>query len=159
MKNEKNYMGFHIPKVWQILKRFAGAFHQAQTSYFWRVYMQEMKYLHMNLSVTFETVFALYASQGKQSHIRWLSTMFFSSNFPAAPLNRSAATFQSQDILKMAKFPREVEMACWIIVDMGYYLSMNFSNCNLDEIFHISINWREHIVPKSQMKLMYSSGT
>ena len=34
MKNEKNYMGFHIPKVWQILKRSAGAFHQAQTSYF-----------------------------------------------------------------------------------------------------------------------------
>ena len=26
MKNEKNYMGFCIPKVWQILKRFAGAF-------------------------------------------------------------------------------------------------------------------------------------
>ena len=37
MKNEKNYMGFLIPKVWQILKPFAGAFHQAQTSYFWRV--------------------------------------------------------------------------------------------------------------------------
>ena len=27
----------HIPKVWQILKRFVGAFHQAQTSYFRRV--------------------------------------------------------------------------------------------------------------------------
>ena len=37
MKKEKNYMGFHIPKVWQILKRFAGAFHWAQTSYFWSV--------------------------------------------------------------------------------------------------------------------------
>ena len=37
MKNEKNYMGFHIPKVWQILKHFVGAFHWAQTSYFWRV--------------------------------------------------------------------------------------------------------------------------
>ena len=36
MKNEKNYMGFHIPKVWQILKRFAGVFRWAQTSYFWR---------------------------------------------------------------------------------------------------------------------------
>jgi hypothetical protein len=29
MKNEKNYMGPHIPKVWQILERFAGTFHQA----------------------------------------------------------------------------------------------------------------------------------
>ena len=37
MKNEKNYVGFLIPKVWQILKHFVGAFHQAQTSYFWRV--------------------------------------------------------------------------------------------------------------------------
>ena len=27
MKNEKNYTSFHIPKVWQILKRFTGAFH------------------------------------------------------------------------------------------------------------------------------------
>ena len=26
MKNEKKYMGFLIPKVWQILKRFAGIF-------------------------------------------------------------------------------------------------------------------------------------
>ena len=31
MKNEKNYMGFRIPKVWQILKRFAGAFRWAHT--------------------------------------------------------------------------------------------------------------------------------
>ena len=28
---KKNYVGFCIPKVWQILKRFTGAFHQAQT--------------------------------------------------------------------------------------------------------------------------------
>ena len=26
-KRKKNYMGFHIPKIWQILKRFAD--HQA----------------------------------------------------------------------------------------------------------------------------------
>ena len=26
MKTENNYMGFHIPKVWQILKGFAGTF-------------------------------------------------------------------------------------------------------------------------------------
>jgi len=25
MKNEKNYVGFHIPKIWQILKHFSGA--------------------------------------------------------------------------------------------------------------------------------------
>ena len=29
MKNEKNYMGFRIPKIWQILKHFARSFHQA----------------------------------------------------------------------------------------------------------------------------------
>ena len=29
MKDEKIYMGFHITKVWQILKRFTGTFHQA----------------------------------------------------------------------------------------------------------------------------------
>ena len=28
MKNEKNYVGFSIPKVWQILKHFSGTFHQ-----------------------------------------------------------------------------------------------------------------------------------
>ena len=33
MKNEKNYMRFHIPKIWQ-RKRFARSFHQAQTSYY-----------------------------------------------------------------------------------------------------------------------------
>ena len=38
MKNEKTYMGFCIPNVWQILKHFMGAFRWAQTSYFWRVY-------------------------------------------------------------------------------------------------------------------------
>ena len=37
MKNEKNYMGFLIHKIYQILKRFAGTFRWAQTSYFWRV--------------------------------------------------------------------------------------------------------------------------
>ena len=25
----KNYIGFHIPKIWQILKHFTGTFHQA----------------------------------------------------------------------------------------------------------------------------------
>ncbi len=30
MKNEKTkYMGFRIPKIWKILKYFAGLFHQA----------------------------------------------------------------------------------------------------------------------------------
>ena len=29
MKNEKNYVDFHIPKIWQILKHFSRAFHQA----------------------------------------------------------------------------------------------------------------------------------
>ena len=37
MKNEKNYVGFLISKVWQILKRFAGTFYQAQTLKFWGV--------------------------------------------------------------------------------------------------------------------------
>ena len=43
MKNEKNYVGFFIPKIWQILKHFAMSFHQALTSYFGRVYTY-MKY-------------------------------------------------------------------------------------------------------------------
>ena len=34
MKNEKNHVGFCIPKIWQILKRFAGIFHQAKISFF-----------------------------------------------------------------------------------------------------------------------------
>ena len=37
MKNGKNYVGFLINKIWQILKRFSGALSWAQTSYFWRV--------------------------------------------------------------------------------------------------------------------------
>ena len=37
MKNEKNYVGFLITKIWQILKRFSRALSWAQTSYFWRV--------------------------------------------------------------------------------------------------------------------------
>ena len=31
MKNDKNYLGFRIPKIWQILKRFTGTFRRAQT--------------------------------------------------------------------------------------------------------------------------------
>ena len=37
MKNEKNYVGFLIHKLWQILKYFSRALSWAQTSYFWRV--------------------------------------------------------------------------------------------------------------------------
>ena len=37
MGNEKNFMGFCIPKVWQILKHFAGTFRQAQTLKLWGV--------------------------------------------------------------------------------------------------------------------------
>ena len=28
-QNEKNYIGFHIPKIWQTMKHFASSFHQA----------------------------------------------------------------------------------------------------------------------------------
>ena len=35
MKNEKSYMSFHIPKVWQILKHFAGIFRRARTLKLW----------------------------------------------------------------------------------------------------------------------------
>ena len=35
MKNEKNYMGFLIIKIQQILKRFGGTKTLAKTSYFW----------------------------------------------------------------------------------------------------------------------------
>ena len=38
MKNEKNYMGFLITKIWQILKRFSRALSRAQTSYFGGVF-------------------------------------------------------------------------------------------------------------------------
>ena len=31
------YTGFHIPKIWKILKNYAGPFHQALTSFIWRV--------------------------------------------------------------------------------------------------------------------------
>ena len=27
-EKRKNYIGFHIPKIWQILKHFSGTFHQ-----------------------------------------------------------------------------------------------------------------------------------
>ena len=37
MKYEKYYTGFHIPKIWKILKNYAGPFHQALTSFIWRV--------------------------------------------------------------------------------------------------------------------------
>ena len=30
-QTEKATLGFHIKKIWQILKRFAGTFHRAQT--------------------------------------------------------------------------------------------------------------------------------
>ena len=41
MKNEKNYMGFLIIKIWQILKRFGGTKTLAKTSYFWGVPVDE----------------------------------------------------------------------------------------------------------------------
>ena len=34
-KKKKNYVGFCIPKVGQIMKRFAGIFHRAQTLKLW----------------------------------------------------------------------------------------------------------------------------
>ena len=34
---EKNYMGFLIHKIWQILKHFSRQLSWAQTSFFWRV--------------------------------------------------------------------------------------------------------------------------
>ena len=37
MKNEKNYMGFHILKIQQILKRYGGTKALAKSSYFWVV--------------------------------------------------------------------------------------------------------------------------
>ena len=37
MKNEKNYIGFLIIKIQQILKRFGGTKTLAKTSYFWGV--------------------------------------------------------------------------------------------------------------------------
>ena len=43
MKNEKNYMGFVMIKIWQILKHFYRALSWAQTSYFWRVEWKEWK--------------------------------------------------------------------------------------------------------------------
>ena len=48
MKNEKNYMGFRIPKVWQILKHFTGIFHWAQTLKLWGV-IQEYTYIETKM--------------------------------------------------------------------------------------------------------------
>ena len=36
-KNEKNYMGFLMHKIWQILKHLSRVLIWAQTSYFWGV--------------------------------------------------------------------------------------------------------------------------
>ena len=35
MKNEKNYMGCLIHKIWQILKRFAWLFHEISEECYW----------------------------------------------------------------------------------------------------------------------------
>ena len=37
MKNEKNYMGFLMSKLWQILKHLSGTFHRAKTLKLWGV--------------------------------------------------------------------------------------------------------------------------
>ena len=42
-KTEKNYMGFLVTKIWQILKRFSRALSWEQTSYFWRVWHKNHK--------------------------------------------------------------------------------------------------------------------
>ena len=41
MKNEKNYVGFLIQEIWQILKRFSRPLSWAQTSSFWRVHYDQ----------------------------------------------------------------------------------------------------------------------
>ena len=46
MTNEKIYMGFLIPKVWQILKHFAVHFHWAQTLKLWGVVQKFAIHLH-----------------------------------------------------------------------------------------------------------------
>ena len=40
MKNGKNYMGFFIIKIQQILKYFGGTKTLAKTSYFWGVWIE-----------------------------------------------------------------------------------------------------------------------
>ena len=50
-KRKKNYMGFLIHKIWQMLKRFSKAFQSwVQTSFFWRVfYYYFYDYYYLNL--------------------------------------------------------------------------------------------------------------
>ena len=78
MKKEKNYMGFLIPKVWQILKCFAGAFHQAQTSYFWGVtegaFGVKKKLMHLLIPTSF-------IEPGYLKYPGWTAYLFFHYDF------------------------------------------------------------------------------
>ena len=47
MKNEKNYMDFLMIKIWQIFNRFGRSFHQAKTSYYWK-----MQYIYKYYNIT-----------------------------------------------------------------------------------------------------------
>ena len=62
MKNEKNYVGFRILKVWQILKHFTGIFHQAETLKLGGVYCAQ--WAKILKKVQFREV-SLFASKAK----------------------------------------------------------------------------------------------
>ena len=65
MKNEKNYLGFLIIKIWHILKRFSRALSWAQTSYFKRV-----TYLLIIINKNFRNMNGVWKKKGKVRKIK-----------------------------------------------------------------------------------------
>ena len=59
--------GFSYSKVWQILKHFARSFHQAKTSYFWR--MSTLVDLDYGIYILLKKVWFLWMIQNRTSNL------------------------------------------------------------------------------------------
>ena len=73
MKNEKNQREFPYSKNRQLLKRFARPFHQAYTSYFWRV--QQSCYCGLGIYKDLQSL-SLWHTPAPD-HLAWLGQNFF----------------------------------------------------------------------------------
>ena len=79
------YMGFLIHKKKQILKRFAGTFRWAQTSYFWWVISSDVIFSNKSYVTTFKMTLLLSCrkvNQEKKTLRRKLTTHVASWSFP-----------------------------------------------------------------------------
>ena len=138
MKNEKNYMGFLIHKIWHILKRFSRALSWAQTSYLWgvhRIFSSCQRFFQNKvyfIDTKYSLVFWLSSSSHEtiicKSSVRHLSTVSLPNelilNDRSIQLSSSIVQFHSEHSGKWIKIcidtPFEIRRIYYYIIINRY---------------------------------------